>query len=72
MYGYQQTISGAWLDNNFQSPHFPTISALIAACYESEAAFMVLHGDPANWEKKEITMEEIQAIFAPPEPEVVP
>ena len=61
-YGFQH-ISGAWLDNDFQSPHFPDIHALIAACYPSREAFIAAHGAPELWQKKEISMEEIQAIF---------
>jgi hypothetical protein len=64
LYGVQQVTTGEWLDYDFQSPHFPTIHALIAACYESEAAFVAAHGAPENWVKKDISMEEIQAIFA--------
>lgn len=64
--GYQHTTSGAWLNNDFQAPHFPTIDALIAACsarYPSRDAFAAEHGDPENWVKKEISMEEIRDIF---------
>ena len=63
MVGFQQITTGEWLNNDFQSPHFPTIYALIAACYSSVEAFTAQHGDPANWQKREISMEEIQAIF---------
>ena len=64
MIGYQHTSTGVWLDNDFQSPHFPTIAALIAACYPSAEAFTAAHGVPEHWEKREISMEEIQAMFA--------
>ena len=46
--------------------------ALIAACYPSVEAFTAAHGVPEHWEKREISIDEIQAIFEPPEPEVVP
>ena len=45
---------------------------LLAACYPSVEAFTAAHGVPEHWEKREISIDEIQAIFAPPEPEVVP
>ena len=63
LYGYQHTSSGAWLDNDFQSPHFIDIHSLIAACYPSVEAFTAQHGAPEHWQKREISMEEIQAIF---------
>lgn len=72
MQGFKHVDSGEWLDNDFQEPHFPTIAALIAACYPSAEAFTAAHGVPEHWEKREISIDEIQAIFAPPEPEVVP
>ena len=62
--GYYNAATGAWLDNDFQTPHFVDIAALIAACYPSVEAFAAAHGAPENWQKKEISMEEIQAIFA--------
>ena len=58
-YGFRNKLTGEWLDNDFQSPHFPTIAALIAACYESETEFAAQHGDPEIWEKREISTEEI-------------
>ena len=64
MYGYKHRLTGEWLDNDFQSPHFADINALIAACYPSIEAFTAAHGAPENWQKKEISMEEIQALFA--------
>ena len=64
MIGYQHTSTGEWLDNDFQTPHFPTIYAMIAACYPSEEAFTALHGAPEQWERREISMDEIMAIFA--------
>ena len=63
LYGFFNAATGAWLDNDFQWPHFPDIHALIAACYPSVEAFAAAHGAPENWQKKEISMEEIQAIF---------
>ena len=63
-FGFYNTATGAWLDNDFQIPHFADINALIAACYPSVEAFAATHGAPENWQKKEISMEEIQAIFA--------
>ena len=62
MYGYKHT-AGEWLDKDFQNPHFSTIDALIEACYSSREAFITLHGEPENWTKQEISMEEIQQIF---------
>ena len=64
LYGFFNATAGAWLDNDFQSPHFVDIAALIAACYPSVEAFTAAHGAPEDWQKKEISMEEIQAIFA--------
>ena len=64
MYGYQHITTCEWLDNDFQSPHFPTIHALIAACYPSAEVFTAQHGAPELWQKREISLEEIQAIFA--------
>ena len=61
--GYKHSITGEWLDNDFQSPHFPNIAVLIAACYPSVEAFRALHGEPADWEKREISDAEIQQIF---------
>ena len=61
LYGFFNGVY--WLNNDFQSPHFPTIHALIAACPSVEA-FTAQHGAPENWEKREISMEEIQAIFS--------
>ena len=63
MYGYQHTLTGEWLDNDFQSPHFATIDALIAACYPSFEAFEGLHGRPEEWEKREISEAEIMHVF---------
>ena len=63
MYGYQHTITGEWLDNDFQFPHFPNISALIAACYPSQAVFEEQHGSPDDWEKREISEAEIMQIL---------
>ena len=64
MKGFQHTTTGEWLDNDFQSPHFPDIHALISACYPSEAAFIAEHGAPENWEKREISEEDIIALFS--------
>ena len=64
MYGYKNTSTNEWLDKDFQSPHFPTIEALIAACYPSREAFIEQHGEPENWEKRAISNEEIQQIFS--------
>lgn len=64
MFGFRHNISGLWLDNDFQSPHFPDIDALIAACYPSRENFIELHGEPENWEKRAISDEEIQQIFS--------
>ena len=63
MFGFQHISTGEWLDNDFQSPHFPNIDALIAACYPSREAFVDLHGEPEKWEKREISDAEIQQIF---------
>lgn len=63
LYGFFNTTTNDWLDNDFQSPHFVDIAALIAACYPSVEVFTAAHGAPEAWEKKEISMEEIQAIF---------
>lgn len=63
MVGFKHISTGEWLDNDFQFPHFPNIETLIASCYPSREAFISLHGEPENWEKKEISMEEIQQIF---------
>lgn len=63
MHGFQNTLTGEWLDNDFQSPHFPNISALIAACYPSVDAFRAMHGEPEDWEKREISEAEIMQIF---------
>lgn len=64
LYGFFNAATGAWLDNDFQSPHFADIAVLIAACYPSVEAFAAAHGAPESWEKKAISMEEIQTIFA--------
>jgi hypothetical protein len=64
MLGFKHKLTGEWLNNDFQWPHFPTIEALIAACYPSQEAFEVLHGSPENWEKRDISDEEIQQIFS--------
>ena len=64
LYGFFNATTGAWLDNDFQSPHFVDIAALIAACYPSVEAFTAAHGAPESWEKKAISMEEIQTIFS--------
>lgn len=64
MIGFRQQQTGEWLDNDFQTPHFPTIHALIAACYPSVEAFTALHGSPELWERREISMDEIMALFA--------
>lgn len=53
-----------WLNNDFQRPHHVNINALIAACYPSREAFIAAHGEPENWIKKEISMADIQQIFA--------
>lgn len=63
MFGYKNSMTGEWLDKDFQWPHFATIDALIAACYPSREAFIELHGEPELWEKREISHEEIQHIF---------
>ena len=52
LYGYYNAATGAWLDNDFQCPHFPDIHALIAACYPSVEAFAAAHGAPELWVKK--------------------
>lgn len=52
-----------WLNNDFQYPHFYDIHALIAACYASVNDFIAQHGSPEHWEKREISMAEIQQIF---------
>ena len=64
MNGYKNINTGEWLDNDFQSPHFPSIDALIAACYPSRAAFVELHGEPENWVKTGVSDDEIQQIFS--------
>lgn len=64
MYGFQHKITEEWLDNDFQSPHFPTIDALIEKSYPSLDAFEAVHGSPAEWEKREISDEDIQQIFS--------
>jgi len=63
MYGYKHSFSEKWLDNDFQSPHFPNIDTLIAACYPSRAEFEAQHGSPDDWEKREISEAEIMQIF---------
>lgn len=63
MKGFQHITTGEWLDNDFQSPHFPTIHALIAACYPSQEAFEAQHDSPDDWEKRDISDEEIMQIF---------
>ena len=63
MIGFKHKLTGEWLDNDFQSPHFPDIDALISACYPSREEFILQHGEPENWEKREISDEEIQQIF---------
>ena len=64
LYGFFNALKVAWLDNDFQWPHFPDIHALIAACYPSVEAFTAAHGAPELWVKKDISMQEIQAMFA--------
>lgn len=64
MFGYYNRVTLVWLDNDFQFPHFPDIHALIAACYPSEAAFTAEHGNPGDWEKREISDAEIMQIFS--------
>ena len=64
LYGFYNSSTGVWLDNDFQTPHFAGIAELIVVCYQSVEAFAAAHGAPENWQKKEISMEEIQAIFA--------
>ena len=64
LYGFFNATAGAWLDNDFQTPHFADITALIAACYPSVEAFTAAHGAPEQWQKREISLEEIMAIFA--------
>ena len=63
LYGFYNATAGLWLDNDIQSPHYADIFALIAACYLSIEAFTAAHGAPENWQKKEIAMDEIIAIF---------
>ena len=63
LYGFFNATTGAWLDNDFQSPHFADIAALIAACYPSVEAFTAAHGAPENWEKREISMDAILTMF---------
>ena len=62
--GFFNATAGIWLDNDFQSPHFAGIAELIAACYPSVEAFTAAHGAPEFWVKKDISMQEIQAMFA--------
>ena len=64
LYGYYNAATGAWLDNDFQTPHFANIHALITACYPSVEAFAEAHGAPCNWVRREISVKEIQAMFA--------
>lgn len=64
MNGFQHVETVEWLDNDFQEPHFSDIDALIAACYASREAFIAAHGDPAQWQKREISEAEIMAIFS--------
>ena len=52
-FGFFNATTGAWLDNDFQSPHFADIAVLIAACYPSVEAFAAAHGAPESWEKKQ-------------------
>lgn len=63
MYGFKNSITGEWLDNDFQNPHFADIHALIAACYPSEDDFVSAHGSPEDWEKREISEAEIMQVF---------
>lgn len=63
LYGFFNTTTNDWLDNDFQSPHFADINALIAACYPSVEAFTAAHGAPENWKKREISMDAIQTMF---------
>ena len=63
LYGFSNVTTGIWLDNDFQTPHFADISALIAACYPSVEAFTAAHGAPENWQKREISMDAIQTMF---------
>ena len=63
LYGFFNAPKVAWLDNDFQSPHFVDIAALIAACYPSVEAFTAAHGAPENWKKREISMDAIQTMF---------
>ena len=63
MKGFQHTLTGEWLNNDFQKPHFPNIHRLIDACYPSEAAFIAEHGEPDNWKKRTISEEEILQLF---------
>ena len=50
LYGFFNAPKVAWLDNDFQSPHFVDIAAR--------------HCGAEQWQKREISLEEIMAIFA--------
>ena len=69
LYGFYNTTTGAWLDNDFQWPHFPDIHALIAARFAGDAdAFAAQHGDPAQWSRRAIEETQVRDIITPAMP----
>ena len=69
LYGFFNATTGAWLDNDFQWPHFPDIHALIAARFAGDAdAFAAQHGDPAQWSRRAIEETQMRDIITPAVP----
>ena len=69
LYGFFNAATGAWLDNDFQSPHFADIAALIAARFAGDAdAFAAQHGDPAQWSRRAIEETQVRDIITPAVP----
>ena len=69
LYGFFNATTGAWLDNDFQIPHFADINALIAARFAGDAdAFAAQHGDPAQWSRRAIEETQMRDIITPAVP----
>lgn len=63
LYGFFNAATGAWLDNDFQSPHFVDIAARHCGT-DHKTVGNWRRRLAEQWQKREISLEEIMAIFA--------
>jgi hypothetical protein len=61
LFGFYNASTGAWLNNDFQAPHYYDVDEYIAANYKNVESFTLQHGTPEDWKKKEASPIEIES-----------